>query len=264
MISCRRYASIRQKQNCPFCFTDRSVLQYDANRAQIDGLAIRLDESKPSIISSSVAGTGGGELRRGGARPGAIPCRTEPAYGRDRKRKSIVVDALGLVLGGRASADMVRSDTDRARFRPFLRLPKMPACRALLERGRCASGRGRTADRARGPGRRKIAGVSRQPACNGGVAAGTRAVPRRHSRPARAAATFLARSAVRVAGRIRRHWTSSASESAACSASGSQLQRELDELNRIRAGKAPARGFVELPAEGDRGCRLEAGRGCAT
>ena len=29
--------------------------------------------------------------------------------------KSIVVDALGLVLGGRASADMVRSDTERAR-----------------------------------------------------------------------------------------------------------------------------------------------------
>src|ERR1700684_1734515 len=29
--------------------------------------------------------------------------------------KSIVVDALGLLLGGRASADMIRSGTDRAR-----------------------------------------------------------------------------------------------------------------------------------------------------
>jgi DNA repair protein RecN (Recombination protein N) len=30
--------------------------------------------------------------------------------------KSIVVDALGLLLGGRASAEMVRSDTVRARI----------------------------------------------------------------------------------------------------------------------------------------------------
>ncbi len=47
--------------------------------------------------------------------------------------KSIVVDALGLVLGGRASADMVRSDTDRARISAIFETPQQAACRTLLE-----------------------------------------------------------------------------------------------------------------------------------
>ena len=47
--------------------------------------------------------------------------------------KSIVVDALGLVLGGRASADMVRSDTDRARISAIFEAPQQAACRTLLE-----------------------------------------------------------------------------------------------------------------------------------
>jgi DNA repair protein RecN (Recombination protein N) len=47
--------------------------------------------------------------------------------------KSIVVDALGLVLGGRASADMVRSDTDRARISAIFEAPRQAACQALLE-----------------------------------------------------------------------------------------------------------------------------------
>src|ERR1700686_4990617 len=47
--------------------------------------------------------------------------------------KSIVVDALGLLFGGRASADMVRSDTDRARISGIFEAPKDPGCRALLE-----------------------------------------------------------------------------------------------------------------------------------
>jgi DNA repair protein RecN (Recombination protein N) len=47
--------------------------------------------------------------------------------------KSIVVDALGLVLGGRASADMVRSDTDRARVAAIFEAPGDPALLGLLE-----------------------------------------------------------------------------------------------------------------------------------
>jgi DNA repair protein RecN (Recombination protein N) len=47
--------------------------------------------------------------------------------------KSIVVDALGLVLGGRASADMVRSDTDRARVSAIFEAPSDAPCRALLD-----------------------------------------------------------------------------------------------------------------------------------
>jgi len=47
--------------------------------------------------------------------------------------KSIVVDALGLLFGGRASADTVRSDTARARISGIFEAPKDAACRALLE-----------------------------------------------------------------------------------------------------------------------------------
>jgi DNA repair protein RecN (Recombination protein N) len=48
--------------------------------------------------------------------------------------KSIVVDALGLVLGGRASADMVRSDTERARVAAIFEAPQESALLELLER----------------------------------------------------------------------------------------------------------------------------------
>ena len=48
--------------------------------------------------------------------------------------KSIVVDALGLVLGGRASADMVRSDTERARVAAIFETPREPGLLGLLER----------------------------------------------------------------------------------------------------------------------------------
>ena len=47
--------------------------------------------------------------------------------------KSIVVDALGLLLGGRASADTVRSETDRARVSGIFEAPKDAAFRALLD-----------------------------------------------------------------------------------------------------------------------------------
>jgi len=48
--------------------------------------------------------------------------------------KSIVVDALGLVFGGRASADMVRSEAERARVAAIFEAPRDPALLELLER----------------------------------------------------------------------------------------------------------------------------------
>jgi DNA repair protein RecN (Recombination protein N) len=48
--------------------------------------------------------------------------------------KSIVVDALGLILGGRASADMVRSDAERARVSGIFEVPEEPGLRDLLDR----------------------------------------------------------------------------------------------------------------------------------
>jgi DNA repair protein RecN (Recombination protein N) len=48
--------------------------------------------------------------------------------------KSIVVDALGLLFGGRASADMVRSEASKARISGIFETPRQPAFHALLER----------------------------------------------------------------------------------------------------------------------------------
>ncbi|MFB3779539.1 MAG: DNA repair protein RecN [Bryobacteraceae bacterium] len=47
--------------------------------------------------------------------------------------KSIVVDALGLLLGGRGSADMVRTGSDRARVWGLFAAPQTKEARALLD-----------------------------------------------------------------------------------------------------------------------------------
>ncbi len=47
--------------------------------------------------------------------------------------KSIVVDALGLLFGGRASSGMVRSDTERARVSGIFEAPRSAALRKLFE-----------------------------------------------------------------------------------------------------------------------------------
>jgi DNA repair protein RecN (Recombination protein N) len=46
--------------------------------------------------------------------------------------KSIIVDALALLFGGRASAEMVRSNADRARVSAIFEAPDDPAARKLL------------------------------------------------------------------------------------------------------------------------------------
>jgi DNA repair protein RecN (Recombination protein N) len=47
--------------------------------------------------------------------------------------KSMVVDALGLLFGGRAAGDMVRSDTERARISGIFETPRAVGLRKLLE-----------------------------------------------------------------------------------------------------------------------------------
>lgn len=47
--------------------------------------------------------------------------------------KSIIVDSLGLLFGSRASADLVRSGTERARISGIFDLPDSPAVRTVLE-----------------------------------------------------------------------------------------------------------------------------------
>ena len=81
--------------------------------------------------------------------------------------KSIVVDALGLLLGGRASAEMIRTGEARARVAGIFEVRDQAAVRRLLEPAGSGSGRRRTADRARDSGQRKIARVRRQPSGSG-------------------------------------------------------------------------------------------------
>ena len=85
--------------------------------------------------------------------------------------KSIVVDALGLLLGGRASADMIRTgEIARARGGHLRRARPCghpPPAGARGPRNR----RRRAADRARDPGGRQVARLRRQPAGFGGPAA---------------------------------------------------------------------------------------------
>src|SRR5438477_11836718 len=47
--------------------------------------------------------------------------------------KSIVVDALALLLGGRASAEMIRSGAERARIAGIFELAPTPALTAVLD-----------------------------------------------------------------------------------------------------------------------------------
>ena len=47
--------------------------------------------------------------------------------------KSIIVDSLGLLFGGRASAELVRSGTERARISGIFDVPQTAGIRALLE-----------------------------------------------------------------------------------------------------------------------------------
>src|SRR6185295_6189685 len=53
--------------------------------------------------------------------------------GETGSRKSIVVDALGLLLGGRASAEMVRTGCDRARISGIFEISESPVIRASIE-----------------------------------------------------------------------------------------------------------------------------------
>jgi DNA repair protein RecN (Recombination protein N) len=48
--------------------------------------------------------------------------------------KSIVVDALSLLYGGRASSDMVRTGADRARVSAYSNCPNRPTCTVCSRR----------------------------------------------------------------------------------------------------------------------------------
>ena len=126
--------------------------------------------------------------------------------------KSMVVDALGLLLGGRASADMIRSGETRARIAGIFEVRDHAGSRKLLEPAGLAVEDGELLiEREILAGGKSRAFIGQPP--RGGVAAeGAGAAARRYPRPARSAAPVLARSPARHAGCLRRKsraWTGS-------------------------------------------------------
>ena len=152
--------------------------------------------------------------------------------------KSIVVDALGLLFGGRASTEMIRSGEDRARACPAIfecaTRPRWGTARAgrLRARGR------RTADRARNSGRaaKSRAFVGSRPAAVSllreiGAAAG------RHSRPARPATAVFHRRAARDAGRLRATTATCCGRVGSLYAAGAPRRAELEDLEHSEQEK---------------------------
>ena len=118
--------------------------------------------------------------------------------------KSIVVDALGLLLGGRASAEMIRTgESAGAGGGNFRGAGAGGGAASARVRGPRSGGRG-TADRARDSGGRKIARVRGQPSGGGGAVEGSGAVPGGYSRTTRSAIIVFERGAARHAGRVCR------------------------------------------------------------
>ena len=154
--------------------------------------------------------------------------------------KSIVVDALGLLLGGRASAEMIRTGEARARVAGIFEVRDQAAVRRLLEPAGLEVEDGRTADRARDSGERKIARVRGQPSGGGGAAEGSGAVPGRYSRTTRSAAfVFAARRSATCWTRspaIANCWTRAArlyQEWRAAAAELEELERNEQEKLRL-------------------------------
>ena len=118
--------------------------------------------------------------------------------------KSIVVDALGLLFGGRASADVVRSGTERARISAIFEVSSEPGFRALVDEAGIELEDGELILE------REILAVG-QVACVCGESPGygllaprPLSLSRRYPRTARSTVALLARGAARDARRLRR------------------------------------------------------------
>ncbi len=171
--------------------------------------------------------------------------------------KSIVVDALALVLGGRASADTVRSSAERARVAAIFEVPEDADLAGLLEQAGApvedgellierevlAGGKSRAF-----LGNRPVTlALLRQLAPFLGDIHGQHEQQQLFSSEAQLQSLdeFAALQPQReAAGGLFRRWRS--------------LENETRRVESLRAGKASHGGFVELPAQGDRGGRAEA------
>ena len=144
--------------------------------------------------------------------------------------KSIVVDALALLLGGRAAAEMVRSGAERARISGIFEVDAQTLPEGvepedgelIIEREILPNGKSRAFAGGR-PG-------------DGGAAQGTGAEPGRHPRPARSAAVVFGERAAGHAGRVRGRGEQVA-EVGSLYSRWSAASQELAELDRTAQEK---------------------------
>ena len=157
--------------------------------------------------------------------------------------KSILVGAVGLLVGGRASADLVRTGEDTAAVEAIFETPD-----------------GRGTDRPAGNFR-----AGTQPRVRRRRARDDRRAPRpvcatrRSARPARAPGAARSCSASRSARRVRRPSASSEPPSPPRSRAGSSIRAERERLLAGRAREGVARGVPRVSARRDRSHRTEAG-----
>ena len=118
--------------------------------------------------------------------------------------KSIVVDAFGLLLGGRASAEMIRSGETRARVAGIFDVRDRADVRALLEPAGFAIEDSELLIEREILVGRQVARVSGQPSCGGHAVARAGAAAGRYPRTTRSATFVFGRRAARDAGYIRR------------------------------------------------------------
>ena len=118
--------------------------------------------------------------------------------------KSIVVDALALLAGGKGGAEVVRAGTERAELSATFDISESPAALARGARGTVGRRRGRTHG---APGHRQRWPLARLPEWRLGAAAAParrRRAHRRHPRAARIPVSDAPRCAARTARRFRR------------------------------------------------------------
>ena len=172
--------------------------------------------------------------------------------------KSIVVDALGLLLGGRASAEMIRTGESRARVAGIFEVREQPAVRRLLDPAGLEIEDGELLiEREILAGGKSRAFVGSRPVAVSLLRELAPFLGDIHGQHDQQLIVFE-RGAARDAGRVRRQ-SRTAGRGGADLSGVAGRGRGAGGTGAHRAGEAAAAGPVELPAQGDRE-RRAAGR----
>ena len=166
--------------------------------------------------------------------------------------KSIVVDALTLLFGGRASAEMVRTGAERARISGIFEVAPLGAD-ALPEALESSRKTASCSSSARfWPNGKSRAFAGNRPA-TAALLKDLAPQPGRYPRPARSAAAVFGRGTARHAGRLRRSWRSGGRSRRRSSRAGARHSQELEELDRTAQEKLRLSRPVDVPAQRNRG-----------